>query len=39
MCTVSGGVVVVLASVVIASAFTLPSEGGYELIPNHEEEE
>lgn len=39
MCTVSGSVMVVIASIVIASAFTLPSEGGYELIPNYEEEE
>ncbi len=30
---------VLVASIIIASAFTLPSEGGYELIPNYEEEE
>ena len=39
LCTVSGSVVVIIASAVIASAFTLPPEGGYELIPNYEGEE
>jgi len=39
MCTISGSVMVVIASIIIASAFTLPSEGGYELIPNYEEDE
>lgn len=38
LCTVSGSVLVITAGAIIASAFTLPSEGGYELIPAREEE-
>ncbi|CAO1603006.1 hypothetical protein XANCAGTX0491_006600 [Xanthoria calcicola] len=39
LCTTSWSVLVVLASGIAASAFFLPSEGGYELIPDTEREE
>lgn len=39
LCTTSWSVLVVLASGIAASAFLLPSEGGYELIPDTGREE
>ncbi|MCJ1226212.1 hypothetical protein MMC12_002861 [Toensbergia leucococca] len=39
MCTVSWVVMISLAAGISAAAVTLPSEGGYELIPNEVQEE
>ncbi|KAL8865201.1 MAG: hypothetical protein Q9174_007016 [Haloplaca sp. 1 TL-2023] len=39
MCTTSWSVLMALAAGIIATAFLLPSEGGYELIPDAEREE
>ncbi len=39
LCTASWSVLVILAGGIVASAFLLPSEGGYELIPDAEREE
>lgn len=39
LCTVSASVAIISASGIIASALTLPSEGGYELIPDREQED
>ncbi|KAL8966436.1 MAG: hypothetical protein Q9183_003375 [Haloplaca sp. 2 TL-2023] len=39
MCTTSWSVLMALAAGITASAFLLPSEGGYELIPDVEREE
>ena len=37
LCTVSWSIAAILASGIIASALLLPSEGGYELIPNNDD--
>ncbi|KAL8918880.1 MAG: hypothetical protein Q9172_005238 [Xanthocarpia lactea] len=39
LCTTSWSILVILAGGIVASAFLLPSEGGYELIPDTEREE
>ena len=39
LCTVSWSILVISASGLIASAYTLPSEGGYELILDNENED
>ena len=36
LCTVSWSVMVLLGAGVIATALLLPTEGGYELIPNED---
>ncbi|KAI9813237.1 MAG: hypothetical protein M1827_004179 [Pycnora praestabilis] len=39
LCTVSWSVMMLSAGAIALSAWLLPIEGGYELIPNREEEE
>ncbi|KAL8801010.1 MAG: hypothetical protein Q9182_004754 [Xanthomendoza sp. 2 TL-2023] len=39
LCTVSWSILLALAGGIAATAFLLPSEGGYELIPDTEREE
>ena len=39
LCTVSFGTAILLAGGLSAAAVLLPSEGGYELIPNYDHEE
>jgi len=38
LCTISWSVAILLAGGISATALLLPTEGGYELILNHEED-